>query len=560
MSKLDSMIEGREKLEKLLDKFSGSSLEKFPPPLPEDFPESLVWFVSKVSQIAESLKKISSNQSQKRVLIYFFDLEDMARVISSPNCASIFETSFIRFCHITPEENFDPGAYRRAYALKAGEEPRDTKIMVDMDALEIGGENLFKQFEYAHNLLSMGLGKSGSIAWSIEDNLLGFRNLVRNFESILLSQDIGAWAKKGAGKTAVILGAGPSVKRQMDWLVKNRSQLFILAADTMVKPLAAQGLAADLVCSLERTSAIVDLLDAGDITKDSILICSGLADPKCHQVFKGDKRVYYQGIEFEKFIPFRRTAISTGHSCVGVAMALGSLFAFEKVLLMGVDLCWSPEGDSHMKDVSYLSDESYKKFNNQLWKDSIALKNIEGKEVRTNRYWMLFKQQFEGWAHLMKIKLNSQIFNLSPSGLALQNTVGISLLEAEKLLRESDSKELKEVSFRNTMPRFKREDLEQRLMEWQRRNELLKDRLSGWIKDARSSSEVLADMKRDENFPTVLKSILGPVFDLEDRMSGEVRSQDLRVSLNQLRDALAEGEESAAKVQKNLFSTSYFVA
>ncbi len=271
----------------------------------------MVWFVLNVSQIAESLKKLSEEVDCQRVLVYFFDLPDFAKVFASMQYSAIFETNFIRFSHITKLELFDPSAYRRAFALRGDEDPRDTKIMVEVEAVQKGGENLFKQFEYAHNLLSMGLGRSGSIAWSIEDSLLGFRNLMNNFESILLSRDIGPWAKKGAGKTAVVLGAGPSVKAQMDWMVKNRERLFILAADTMVKPLAASGIAADLVCSLERSTSIVELLNAGDITKECILIASGLADPKCFEVFKGDKRVYFQGLDFERFSPFRRTAIST---------------------------------------------------------------------------------------------------------------------------------------------------------------------------------------------------------------------------------------------------------
>jgi len=560
MNKLDSIIEGREKLEVLLSKPPRFDLGKLPPPLSEDLPESLVWFVSRVSQIAESLKIISREKMRKRVLVYFFDLDDLASLFATEAYALIFQTDFIRLNHVIPGESFDLGAYRRAFALQSDEDPRDTRILVDVEAIEKGGENLFKQFEYAHNLLAMSLGKSGSIAWSIEDNLLGFKNLMLNLEPILLSQDVGLWAKKGVKKTAVILGAGPSVKLQMDWLVKNRSQLFILAADTMVKPLSARGLAADLVCSLERSPAIVDLLDAGDITKESVLVTSGLADPKCHQVFKGEKRIYFQGLEFERFSPFRRTAISTGHSCVGVAMAMGSLFAFETILLMGIDLCWSPEGESHMKDVSYLSEEAYKTFNNTLWKDSILLKNLEGNEVRTNRYWMLFKHQFEGWAELMKIKLHSRIFNLSPTGLALQNTARLSLEEAEKFLNPNDVVTLREVTFETSMPEFRREDLVRRLSEFRKKNEGLRGRISNWISDSRSSSVGLAEMKRDEQYSNGLGSLLAPVFDLDERMPGQINSADLRASLSQLEGILVLGESSAALVQKNLFSTHYFVA
>ncbi len=241
-------------------------------------------------------------------------------------------------------------------------------------------------------------------------------------------------------------------------------------------------------------------------------------------------------------------------------MAIASLFGFETILLMGIDLCWSTEGESHMKDVSYLSEEGYKKFNSTLWKDSISLKNMEGKEVRTNRYWMLFKQQFEGWADLMKVKLHSKIYNLSPTGLSLLNTTSLSLDDAEKLLNPNDVQALREISFRTSIPEFRREDLIHRLAEWHKKNESFQKRISNWISDSRTSSAVLAEMKVDEQYPTVLGSILGPVFDLEARMPGAIDSADLRVSLKQISEALDVGKASADRVQKNLFSTHYFVA
>ncbi len=369
------------------------------------------------------------------------------------------------------------------------------------------------------------------------------------------------WAKRGQGKTAVIVGAGPSVKEQLEWMKRHQDDFFWIVADTMLKPLHRAGVVPDLVCSLERAPEIVELLDAGEATRAPTLAASALLDPRCFEVYQGPSRLFFQGIDFEDFLPFKRSKISTGHSCIGVAMAMASLFGFQKVLLMGIDLCWSPEGDSHMRDVSYLNDPSYKKQNEKLWKDSIELKNSQGKTVRTNRYWALFRYQFEGWIGLMDRFLKAKVYNLSPSGLPLKGAIPFELKDAESLASRAMATELRSVLSPNSMPRMNGSEVKSRLNNFVGTIDSTLMRLDADLKQ-KELPDLISSLNSDLAFKTLMKPTLGPMIEFAEKNLDRVSIRDCEPFLNSLKGALLQGRAAANRLiqETSLTSNTFYKA
>jgi hypothetical protein len=73
------------------------------------------------------------------------------------------------------------------------------------------------------------------------------RNTLRNLPRLLEEADVDALFGTFADVPAVIVGAGPSLDRNIANLVSERHRLLIIATDTAVRPLSAAGLVPDLV-------------------------------------------------------------------------------------------------------------------------------------------------------------------------------------------------------------------------------------------------------------------------------------------------------------------------
>lgn len=530
-------------------------------PVGRDTPDgsSFIWLVARPSTIVKTLLNLYPRFDQMtRILVFYLDVEDFMRVEKMREVQALLSHPSCRFFHIPVNQPFDFDSYREKFSPRAGENLQDTAILADMEFIERGGENLYKQFDFAHSQMSMTLGRSASSGWIVKDNLMGFRNFLGNFPNILGAPDIGPWSRLGKGRSAVIVGAGPSVENQLDWLKANRSSLVILAADTMLNPLLKAGIDPDLVCSLERTRPVVDLLKKAKAS-ESQLCGASVLDPDCFSDFENNYRVFYLGVDYENFITLKRNRMSTGHSCVGVAMALCSLMEFSKIFLMGIDLCWSASGSSHMKSVEYLSKEFYQTQNQKLLRNSIEYVNHRGEPVRTQRYWMLFRQQFQGWAGLMRERLQTQVINLSPSGLELKGANFMELDSARRELISSSAESFVKLLKSKASPVYPRPRLQDLFGGMERRCLAVESDLSS-LHSVSDRAEFFNRMKASSHY----RDLLFPIFFSEvEAFSQDKEGTDiahLQVAVNDLLNLLKAWRAQLSSLQAEFANrrTAYF--
>ena len=76
----------------------------------------------------------------------------------------------------------------------------------------------------------------------------------------------------GQGKTAVVLGGGPSLDRHIDWVKKNRSKLFVLAVSRISNKLLKEELKPDLVVSVDPHDISYEVSKQGLLWTDVALV------------------------------------------------------------------------------------------------------------------------------------------------------------------------------------------------------------------------------------------------------------------------------------------------
>ena len=154
---------------------------------------------------------------------------------------------------------------------------------------------------------------------------------------------------KGAfkGKTAVILGGGPSLDEFLPWLLENRRKVAVIAVSRVSRKLIEVGLSPDFVVCIDPqdVSYIVSkemfllnpppiLLHANHVNH-SIVGQWPYRKFYCGQLFPWDSRLN------ESTVPV------SGPTVTNQALAVAKELGFSQALLTGVDLCYDKQGFSH---------------------------------------------------------------------------------------------------------------------------------------------------------------------------------------------------------------------
>jgi tetratricopeptide (TPR) repeat protein len=152
-----------------------------------------------------------------------------------------------------------------------------------------------------------------------------------------------------AGKTAVLMAGGPSLDESFDWIRANRKNLVVLAVSRIAAQLKREKITPDFLFAIDPYGIIFhqskEMLDFYDT---SIMVNMYHLNPQLVGQWRGQS--FYMGARFPwqtennpSFMLF--PGITVAHYALGVALGLG----FSKIILAGIDLCFSKEGFTHAK-------------------------------------------------------------------------------------------------------------------------------------------------------------------------------------------------------------------
>ncbi len=151
---------------------------------------------------------------------------------------------------------------------------------------------------------------------------------------------------KFLGKTAIVIGGGPSLDLHLEWIKENYQQLFIFTVSRFAAKLSQAGIPAHIIVSVDPQDTSFEVnRDMMKLAGESLFINSHhvnhriLAQWQGKSLFLGDQLPW---IETDNILTIGPTVTN---SAIRIAIEMG----FEQVLLTGVDFCHSPTGVTHAK-------------------------------------------------------------------------------------------------------------------------------------------------------------------------------------------------------------------
>ena len=321
----------------------------------------------------------------------------------------------------------------------------------------------------AHSTSSIGVSTEyvSRLAW--------VENYFGNIGSFLKYPMVDSLVDRFKGVPLVIVGAGPSLKKNAGLLKDIKGKALIIAAITAYRPLVEYGVIPDLVITMEKIDLPEYFFD-DDRDLRTRLVLGEIAHPELFA-----KKVKGKFIFFNPYMALSvkqaslwgiNQMFSCGGSVTTVALDMGIAFGCDPVIFIGQDLCFVG-GRTHAEGSVYVEQDitmdlekgevvvvDERHMNEERTKDQerpnletnlLWLKGLDGERVPSKYDWVTFHQWFEDYmGYLGKSDLTVKVINATEGGAFIEGMEHITLATAikrhadddrgiERILSEADS-------------------------------------------------------------------------------------------------------------------------
>ncbi|EAJ7402860.1 motility associated factor glycosyltransferase family protein [Campylobacter coli] len=245
--------------------------------------------------------------------------------------------------------------------------------------------------------------------------------------------------RRGLSKTAIIVSTGPSLTKQLPLLKKYQNKATIFCADSSYPILAKHNIKPDYVCMLERTELTAEFFnhDFGDFDKDIVFLIKSVAHPNASKYLNQKQCNFNIVSTYASFIQYLKLDhfgyFNMGFSVAHMAYYLCVHLNYKNVILIGQDLAYAENGNSHPSD--YQNSATYE---TQRFAHISTLGYGGEKEVKTHKIWLMFKQNLEHDIQKTKNYLNITTYNCTEGGARIEGAIEKPFLWACENLLDKD--------------------------------------------------------------------------------------------------------------------------
>ncbi|EIX4988822.1 motility associated factor glycosyltransferase family protein [Campylobacter jejuni] len=237
--------------------------------------------------------------------------------------------------------------------------------------------------------------------------------------------------RKNKFENAIVVSAGPSLTKQLPLLKAYQEKAVIFCADGALSMLEKEGIVPDYVTNLDFTDLAMKFFQNKENSKQSIIALECATHPNVVRSLKAENcmivlrnKALYQRFNLNDF-GYIDTGTHVSHFSYTLALALG----FKNIIMIGQDLAFDEEGNSHSKGFSY-----GEQFNGEKTVPTLKAQAYAGKgEVLTHITWNDYRIKLEYLFACNEQK--AKFYNATEGGARINFTEELSFKECcEKFL------------------------------------------------------------------------------------------------------------------------------
>ncbi len=263
--------------------------------------------------------------------------------------------------------------------------------------------------------------------------LLTYEQFLQNIPSMLESIPFQRILNERKNKfdNAIVVSAGPSLTKQLPLLKAYQDKAVIFCADGALSMLEKEGIVPDYVTNLDYSDWSIKFFQNKENLKQSIIALECATHPNVVRSLKAENcmivlrnKALYQRFNLNDF-GYIDTGTHVSHFSYTLALALG----FKNIIMIGQDLAFDEEGNSHSKGFSY-----GEQFNGEKTVPTLKAQAYAGKgEVLTHITWNDYRIKLEYLFACNDQK--AKFYNATEGGARISFTEELSFKECcEKLL------------------------------------------------------------------------------------------------------------------------------
>ncbi|EJG9105748.1 motility associated factor glycosyltransferase family protein [Campylobacter jejuni] len=243
--------------------------------------------------------------------------------------------------------------------------------------------------------------------------------------------------RKNKFENAIVVSAGPSLAKQLSLLKAYQEKAVIFCADGALSMLEKEGITPDYVTNLDCRDLAMKFFQNKENLKQSIIALECATHPNVVRSLNAENcmivlrnKALYQRFNLNDF-GYIDTGTHVSHFSYTLALALG----FKNIIMIGQDLAFDEEGNSHSKGFSY-----GEQFSGEKTVPTLKAQAYAGKgEVLTHITWNDYRIKLEYLFACNDQK--AKFYNATEGGARINFTEELSFKECcEKLLTKEKPK------------------------------------------------------------------------------------------------------------------------
>lgn len=212
-----------------------------------------------------------------------------------------------------------------------------------MDALRLSIQNLMQ-----------GLGNDPY------DFLLGIEHSLANIKPILEHPGIRSFKNLIKDKSAIVVGAGPSLNKNIHLLKEASGKALLVCVDAALKPLLKAGIRPHIVTTMERNEGTIDFYANLSGFEDIFFVFCTVVHPNIYKVYKGPKIIATRYQEFSDWLSINPGSLSGSPVVGNLAFDIAEYLGCNPIIMVGQDLSFKSTGSTHVNGFVFGTLECYR--------------------------------------------------------------------------------------------------------------------------------------------------------------------------------------------------------
>ncbi len=263
------------------------------------------------------------------------------------------------------------------------------------------------------------------------DALIGLEHHLANLERMIETPTtLELFSKIKTSKTAVIVSTGPSLQKQLPLLKQIAPYVTLFCIDASFPILERESIKPDLVFSIERVIETAKFYyeTSKEFHEDVIFCITSIAHPLLFDAIKaGTLQISMRPFGYTRYFDIEEYGyLGIGMSAANMAFEAIFHAKFENCILIGQDLAYGSDGETHSDGHLYGTKESRKRMTLD-----VTAYGGEG-SVKTTEIWNLFRNFFESDIYYAK-QQGMRVINATEGGARIESAIEMPFAEAISL-------------------------------------------------------------------------------------------------------------------------------